>query len=478
MADGMPLAELVERCRGRNGPDFVVSGSIDGSAVVTGITLRSDEVEPGWVFGAVRGLRADGHDFITDAVERGAVAVIAEEVRTGAAPTLVVERSPTLIGAAAAELFGNPSRALDLVGVTGTNGKTSIVTLIEHIATAAGRPARSMGTLSGSLTTAAAPDFQAALRRAVDDGVSVFAAEVSSHALDQSRVDGSEFRVAVFTNLSQDHLDYHGDMERYYRAKARLFTPELSQSAVIDVSDPAGARLVAEATIPTIAIDTAAVAGLELETSSSRFRWHDRLVELPLGGRFNVSNALLAAEVGRAIGIGVDEIVAALATAPQVPGRFEYVDAGQPFAVIVDYSHTPASLAVALAAIRDLEPQGSIIVVFGAAGDRDPGKRPLMGEAASAADHVVLTSDNPRTEDPVVIMDAVAEGITAADPVAIPDRREAIAYALTRARDGDVVLIAGKGHEDYQIVGSETRPFDDRVVSREVLAELGWGAAA
>ena len=282
----------------------------------------------------------------------------------------------------------------------------------------------------------------------------------------------------MFTNLSQDHLDYHGDLETYFAAKARLFRPELSAMAIVDVATPAGARVASEARIPVVTVDSSAVADVTLEPHRCRFSWRGLRVDLPLGGRFNIANALVAAEAAVEIGLEPTTIVDALANAPQVPGRFEYVDAGQPFSVVVDYSHTPAGLEAAIAAGRDVAAAGRLIVVFGAAGVRDPGKRPLMGRAASAADRVYVTSDNPRTEDPETIIVAVEAGIDHRDHHRITDRREAIASAIGGAEPGDTVLIAGKGHEDYQIVGTTRLDFDDRVVAREVLADLGWEMAA
>ena len=470
------LDVLIARVGGHPAPSFRVVGP-DPTGTVTAITQDSREVRPGSVFGAVRGGSADGHDYVTSAVELGAIAVIAEEVRTAEIPTLVTEDSRTLIGAVASELHGNPSSKLELVGVTGTNGKTSVVTLLEHVVQRSGRPARSLGTLTSALTTSAAPEFQAILAEAVADGVEVVAAEVSSHALDQHRVDGSKFRLALFTNLSQDHLDYHGDLESYFSAKARLFAPGLAATGIVDVATPAGRRIADSAGIPIITIDSSAVAGVEQTDRGYRFRWRNRTIELPLPGRFNIANALLVAEAAAELGIDEDAIADALAHAPRIPGRFEHVEAGQPFSVVIDYSHTPASLEAAIGAAREVAP-GSVIVVFGAAGDRDPSKRPLMGAAASAADRLFVTSDNPRSEDPERIIDEVEAGIDNADVARITDRRQAIAAAIGSALAGDLVLIAGKGHEDYQIVGDRTVDFDDRVIAREVLAELGWVAAA
>ena len=444
----------------------------DGDPAIGSITEDSRVVSAGALFCALRGTVGDGHDHIESAVASGAVAVLGEEVRTDAVPTLRAANSSIATAHAAAIVHGHPSRAMDLVGVTGTNGKTTIVTLLEHLGRSAGRDARSLGTLTGALTTAAAPAFQATLRGLADDGAELVAAEVSSHALDQHRVDGTTFRVGLFTNLTQDHLDYHVDMDSYFDAKARLFTAGLCDVAIIDTSTDAGRRMAAVATTTVQPIDTSAVQVDAISAGSSTFRWRGHEVQLPLGGRFNISNAVLAAEAAAQLGLDETTIVAGLATAPQVPGRFEWVDAGQPFGVVVDYSHTPASVAAAVDAAQEIT-SGRVLLVFGAAGDRDPGKRPLMGAAACGADVLYVTSDNPRTEDPDAIINDVLHGIDHPDVNREPDRRVAIHTAVAAARPGDLVVIAGKGHEDYQIIGTTRHDFDDRVVAREALAAAG-----
>lgn len=448
----------------RNGSDVMI----------TAITEDSRRVSNGSLFCALRGVSADGHDHVADAIRRGAVAVLVERPTTDVVPEIFVRDSRSAIGHIASSFEGHPSAKLDLVGVTGTNGKTSIVTLIAHLANHAGRSGASMGTLTGALTTSAAPQFQEALRKHLDDGCDLVAAEVSSHALDQERIVGSRVRVAVFSNLSQDHLDYHRDMDDYFAAKARLFSSDLTELAVIDTSDTWGARLADETDIPVIRVDTESIARTaRVDQYGSLFTWRTHDITLPLGGRFSVKNALLAAEACLALGITETAVVDGLNVAPQIPGRFESVDVGQPFAVIVDYSHTPASVAAAIASARDLA-RGRVLIVFGAAGDRDPGKRPLMGAAAREADVVYVTSDNPRTEDPRVIIDEVIAGLGGSPATRIEDRAEAIAAALAEARDNDVVVIAGKGHEDYQIIGTTRRHFDDREVARTALRSLGW----
>lgn len=457
----------------------LIEGLPTSAPAITSITQDSRTVEQGSLFCAIRGA-SDGHEYVSAAVERGAAAVLVDHLTGAAVPEVVVSDTREATGYVASAFWGNPSESLRLVGVTGTNGKTSIVSMIEHLVSFCGDASASMGTLTGSLTTSAAPEFQEALARHRDDGCAVVAAEVSSHALDQKRIAGSRVSVAVFSNLSQDHLDYHQDMDDYFAAKARLFDPELSESAVVDVSDEWGRRLARHTTIETIEVDGGAIAAAaQLGQRTSTFVWRERTITLPLGGRFSVHNALLAAETCLLLGYDPTTIAKGLESTPPIPGRFESIDAGQPFAVVVDYSHTPASIEAAVSSARALT-SGRVLLVFGAAGDRDPGKRPLMGQAARHADLLYVTSDNPRTEDPDMIIDQVVAGTVDAvgEVVRIADRREAIRSAISDAQDGDIVVIAGKGHEDYQIVGTTRRDFDDRLEARRALADRGWGSAA
>ncbi len=471
---------LVERAGSRTDGRPLPEGDV--GVLVDSITQDSRAVRAGSLFCAIQGDRADGHDFVSAAAEAGAAAALVRHRVAADLPQIVVDDPRWWTGVLSAALEEFPSAELDVVGVTGTNGKTSTVTIVEHLMNHAGRAAASMGTLTGALTTSAAPDFQAALRTFVNDGRQVVATEVSSHALDQDRVAGTDFAVSIFTNLSQDHLDYHPDMESYFEAKAKLFDPERTRTAVIDVSDEWGVRLAQHVSVPVIAVEGTAIASrATLGPSGSRFEWRGRTVQLPLGGRFSVANAVLAAEACVALGAPVDVLVDGLGGTPQIPGRFELIDAGQPFVVLVDYSHTPASVSIAVESARDLTdgPDHSVLIVFGAAGDRDPGKRPLMAEAASAADQLFVTSDNPRTEDPHQILAEVMAGVAprhidAGTARAVVDRSAAIHDAIAAACEGDVVVIAGKGHEDYQIIGTTKRDFDDRIEARSALRELGW----
>jgi UDP-N-acetylmuramoyl-L-alanyl-D-glutamate--2,6-diaminopimelate ligase len=429
----------------------------------------------------VAGRHVDGHDLAGEAAAAGAVAVLAErpvDVPDGVA-VVTVPSVREAMGPVASAHWGHPSRDLTVVGVTGTNGKTTTTQLLRPIFEAAGRSVEVIGTLSGRPgdppTTPDAPVLQARLAEVRDRGVEVVAMEVSSHGLALHRVDGTRFAAAGFTNLTQDHLDLHGTMEAYFAAKARLFTPAFTDVAVVGTDDPYGRLLRDAATVRTVGYSLDDVDELELAPSGSSWRWRGARFTLPLAGRVNVRNALCAAGLAVELGVDLDAVAGGLAAAPVVPGRFEPVDAGQPFAVVVDYAHTPDALASVLESARELlAPGARLLVVFGAGGDRDAGKRPKMGAAAGRlADVVVLTSDNPRSEAPSRIIDDVLAGVPAgAELVVEPDRRAAIALAAGRARPGDLVLVAGKGHEATQTTGDAVVPFDDRVVAREEIARI------
>ena len=457
-----------------------------GATEVTAITHDSASAVPGALFCCVPGQRRDGHDFAPAAVAAGASALLCERVLSSLPVTpvpvtqVVVPSVRRAMGPAAAALFDHPSRRLPVAGVTGTNGKTTTTHLLAAALGAAGRPAEVIGTLSGARTTPEAPELQARLADLAARGVTA-AVEVSSHALAQHRVDGTWFSVAVFTNLSQDHLDFHPSMEDYFAAKASLFTPERAALAVVNVDDPWGRRLLGSITLPTRSFSLTDAAELEVGPGGSAFRWEGQPVRLRLGGVFNVANALAAATAARELGADTAALAEGLSAVTSVPGRFEEVDAGQPFTVVVDYAHTPASLEHALGAARVAAATGSgsngsgpgrVLVVFGCGGDRDRAKRPAMGEAAARlADLAVLTSDNPRNEDPLAIIEEVRGGVARPEVLVVePDRRAAIATALAAARPGDVVVVAGKGHEAVQVTGGEVVPFDDRLVVREELA--------
>jgi UDP-N-acetylmuramoyl-L-alanyl-D-glutamate--2,6-diaminopimelate ligase len=466
------LAELIGAL-----DDVEVVGDADPDVVVTAIDYDSRAVGAGSVFCCLPGTVVDGHDFAAEAIERGAAAVVVERALDlpAATPQLVVPGSRRAMGLLAATLAGHPSGQLQVVGITGTNGKTTTAHLLQSILEHAGRRCGLIGTLTGQRTTPESPDLQTRLRQFVDDGADAVAMEVSSHALALGRVDGTRFAVAVFTNLSRDHLDFHESMEDYFHAKALLFDPDRADRAVVNIDDPNGRLLFEAATLPTRGFGMADADDIELGVASSSFRWRDQRVVLPMGGVFNVLNAIGAAEVAIDLGLDAATIADALAAVAPVPGRFELVDRGQPFSVVVDYAHTPDGLEQVLRSARRVVGDGRVVVVFGCGGERDVSKRPAMGEVASRlADQLYLTSDNPRGEDPEEIIDDVRRGIpTDRGLVVDPDRRSAIFAAVAAAGADDIVVIAGKGHETTQTIGTEVLPFDDRLVASEALDASG-----
>jgi len=462
-----------------------------GDTVVTGIAYRADSVHPGDVFFCIAGLRHDGHDFAADAVARGAVALVCARPLKLEVPQAVTGDVRRAMALGAAAINGDPTAQMDVVGITGTNGKTTTAYLLDSILRATGRVTGLIGTvetrvagerLPSERTTPESADLQELFARMRGSGVTGVSMEVSSHAIDLHRVDGVRFAVAAFTNLTQDHLDYHRTLDEYWEVKRRLFTQFPVGERVINIDDPRGAELAEETSARwTVGRHTSAVVRAIDEhpgPASTRFTLVAPLgsvtLEVPLPGAYNVSNALVAAGCALALGVALEDVACGLERAPQVPGRLERIDEGQPFAVLVDYAHTPDSLEKAIAAVSAVTP-GRVIVVFGCGGDRDPAKRALMGAAAGqGADEVVLTSDNPRSEDPVGILLAVEDGLRSSGvsySVEV-DRRAAIRDALRLGAPGDAVLIAGKGHEDYQIFADRTIHFDDREVAREELRSL------
>ena len=442
---------------------------------VDSLEIDSRSVRAGQMFACVRGANFDGHSFAQQALDRGASALLVDHRLEFDVAQLVVRDVRAALGPLSAALAANPSAELAVVGVTGTNGKTTVVTLLQSIFDAARWSNRSIGTLTGARTTPEAHQLQPLLATFLEQGTQAVAMEVSSHALSQGRVDGLDFAVAVFTNLTQDHLDFHSSMAEYFEAKALLFDPARCGAAVINADDPAGRELIGRwdkvAPTPARAYGLGDVTALRVTEAGARFVWRGRDVELPLLGRYNVSNALAAANAALALGIIDDDIVAGLQTAHPAPGRMEPVGVGQPFSVLVDYAHTPDALRATLLAARELRDGGRVIVVFGCGGDRDPTKRVPMGAAAAdLAVVAILTDDNPRSENPADIRAAVLSGMVGpATIIEEPNRRSAIGLALRAARAGDVVVVAGKGHEVGQTVAGVTTPFDDRVVVREEL---------
>ena len=421
---------------------------------VQAVTHDSRQVTPGALFCCLPGATADGHDFAAAALDSGATALLCERLLPVDATQVRVASTRESMAPVAAAFHGHPSERLHLAGVTGTNGKTTVTWLLRAVFEAHGWTADVLGTLSGARTTPESTELQARLAALRDDGVEAVAMEVSSHALVQHRVDATRFAVVGFTNLSQDHLDYHGDMDSYFAAKALLFTPAFAAVGVATAADHWGRRLLDEAPVEMRPYTAADVKD----------------VQLRLDGAFNRENAACAAAMADVLGIPADAVTAGLEAVDSVPGRFERVDAGQPFTVVVDYAHTPEALARVLDAARETG-EGRVLVVFGCGGDRDRGKRPAMGRvAAEFADVAILTDDNPRSEDPEAIRAAVRGDLSMVEE---PDRRAAIRLALRQARPGDVVVIAGKGHETGQTYGTTTLPFDDREVARAELEALG-----
>lgn len=463
------------------------------------IEFSSRDVQPGSLFFCVPGTVVDGHDFAADAVERGACAIVVDRVLGVDVAQYVVDDVRGALALCSANFYGNPSHDLKVVGITGTNGKTTTGFLVEHLVQHAGERAGLIGTVECHVdgevipsehTTPESRDFQALLARMVDAGVDVCASEISSHALALERVKGTRFAVAAFSNLTQDHLDYHKTMEEYFDAKALLFTAYAPEASVICVDSEAGermARLVENEGRRLVRVGSE--QGCDVRLVDATFNAHSTMldleamgewlhVDLPLVGRFNVENALLVFGIGIALGFSNLDIAEALESAPQVPGRLERVIGADgtvpPFGVLVDYAHTPDSVAKAIGAVSAVT-DGRVICVFGCGGDRDNGKRPKMGAAALAADFAILTSDNPRTEDPDAIIEQVLAGMRGSEDsyCVIPDRKEAIESAVSMARPGDLVLIAGKGHEDYQIIGTTKHHFDDREVAARAIEETG-----
>ncbi len=475
----------LERLSAALAPIDVVGGA---PTEIRDLAYDARAVEPGALFFCVPGERADGHDFAGEAVERGAVALVVERPLKVDVPQVVVADARHAMGATAVAFYGDPTAKLQVAGVTGTNGKTTTTFILYAILAAAGRRPGLLGTIESRVggerrpairTTPEAIDLQRSFREMLDAGDHSCAMEATSHGSELGRLDGVRFSALAFTNLSQDHLDFHETMERYFDAKRRLFVERRPPSAV-NVGDEYGRRLAEELRRaghePLLTFGIAEDADLrpeELELSQAGARFRAAGIELTTGlrGRFNVENVLAAVAVSRLLELPDEAIATGVEHIRGVPGRLEPVDEGQPFPVLVDYSHKPDALENVLRTARDLT-ERRLICVFGCGGDRDRGKRPLMGRIASElADIVIVTSDNPRSEDPDAIIAEILEGATG--PVEVePDRRAAIVQAVELAEEGDVLVIAGKGHETYQEVAGRKLPFDDREVAREALRTL------
>jgi UDP-N-acetylmuramoyl-L-alanyl-D-glutamate--2,6-diaminopimelate ligase len=484
----IPLADLIERL-----PGAVFTG--DPGLSISEVTHDSRRSGPGALFVAIRGLSTDGNAFVASARKKGALAVCSEAAASPGIPWIQVPDAREALAVLSAAVLGDPARSLDLVGVTGTNGKTTTAYLIDAALRAAGETVGLVGTveyrvgdrlIEASRTTPESSDLQALFREMVDAGCRRAVLEVSSHSLALKRVHGCRFKVAVFTNLTRDHLDFHGDMDAYFAAKRLLFDTLLREDghAIVNRDDDRAEELVhaSRGRVWTYSLSEPAdlmVEDLTLALDGTRIRVRTPLgpfeVRTHLMGRFNVRNVLAALGAGLALDVPREALLRGLGSLKGVPGRLERVSAGQDFTVIVDYAHTDDALKNLLETVRELEPR-RLITVFGCGGDRDPTKRPLMGAVASRmSDVVILTSDNPRSEPPEAILDEIRRGIPASradSTFMIPDRREAIAKALEMGSEGVVVVIAGKGHESYQVLRDRTVPFDDRQVARDILHRL------
>jgi UDP-N-acetylmuramoyl-L-alanyl-D-glutamate--2,6-diaminopimelate ligase len=443
-----------------------------GDLQIAGLSYDSRTVSPGDLFFCLKGEHHDGHDFALAAIANGACAIVVERRINHEIPQIIVSNPRSIMGGIAQTFYGFPSTEITSVGVTGTNGKTTTISMLSEIAKAAGKTPATIGTLTGRLTTPEAPELQRQIRKLVSEGTSFLAMEVSSHALGQNRISKMLYDATIFTNLTLDHLDYHGDMENYYRAKSILFTSDHSKLAVVNVDNPFGQRLLKEISIPKLSFSLTDIEIINQTLNKTTFKWGQQLIELNTPGKFNLENALGAAVASEALGFDREAIATGLENMSGIPGRFQMIQDSdnQPY-VIVDYSHTPDGLERSLLAIRELSHEGEVHVVFGCGGDRDDSKRPEMGRISeSLASNVYLTSDNPRSEDQLAIINDILSGIKDVNSVYInQDRRETIHHAVKSAGKNDVVLIAGKGCEPYQEIAGELYSFLDIDVGREAL---------
>lgn len=479
MAGGRPLTVLAKVVSGE------LHGQTDTSLVITDVTHDSRQAGPGRLYVAIVGERWDGHDFVGQAVDRGSPAICVNHRLGESVPQIVVEDTRMALGPLSSSVHGDPSSALKVVGITGTNGKTTVAHYLSSIGATAGISTGLIGTIHTRLdgqriesvrTTPEASDFQRLLGEMRARGAELVAVEVSSHGLALGRVRATRFAVAAFTNLSQDHLDFHGNMTAYLAAKRSLFEDYEVGTAVINIDDPSGKEIAHRYRGDLVTVGHEGDVRTENRQShqgTTSFElhtpWGASPVDAPLVGSFNVDNAVIAATSALACGVGFDDVVAGLGSLGGVPGRFEVVSGQDPILVIVDYAHTPDGISKVISTARGMN-RRQVIALVGAGGDRDRGKRPLMGAAVSAADLVIITSDNPRTEDPGEIGNAVLGGVEpGTDVIYELDRAMAIQRAVDEATPGDVVLILGRGHEPYQEIGDTKLPFDDRRVARRAL---------
>ena len=482
----MKLSELARECANE-----VLEARGDCEIAVPFINSR-EKTENGLFF-CISGAKFDAHAFAPQAVENGARALVVERFLPLDTPQLRVRNVREAIGPMCAALYGHPADRMKMIGITGTKGKTTSSYLIKAILEASGMKVGLIGTtgnmiggdfLHGDMTTPEAHHLQGLLHRMAQEHVDAVVMEVSAHAIDMHRIDGIHYEVGCYTNLSQDHLDYFDTMERYFQAKKTFFEPRYISQAALNVDEETALRIMRDIKVPYLRYGISTNAELyardiEISETGVTFRMcvleqGERLVHLRLTGIFNVYNALTAAAAALALGIGLDDIVRGLESVTAVPGRAEMLETHTPYKVLLDYSHSPEALENILTAVRDFT-KGRVIALFGCGGDRDHGKRPMMGEIGGRlADYCILTSDNPRNEDPYDILAAIEEGIkrTAGEYTVIENRREAIRYALNMAKEGDLVVLAGKGHETYQEIKGVKRPFDEKVVVRELLDEM------
>jgi UDP-N-acetylmuramoyl-L-alanyl-D-glutamate--2,6-diaminopimelate ligase len=487
----MKLEDLLKGCSVR-------AAAGDLGIEILGLAYDSREVSPDYLFFAIRGIRTDGNRFVPRAIAKGAAAVVSASppISSMAMPWIQVDDERAALAMAAGNFYGHPTANLHVVGITGTNGKTTTTYLVESILKAAEKPAAAFGTIeyrgpgfsfAAERTTPEAPDLEKLFKQVADAGWEYAVMEVSSHAIEMKRVQALRFEIAVFTNLSRDHLDFHGDMESYFRVKKKLFeglNGVRPRVMVLNYDDPRFEEL--RSIDPSRAISYGMQVAADICPVRHQFGWEgtEAYYKTPIGelevrtslmGKPNLFNIGAAIGVGVALGLPLDAISRGIEQLKNVPGRFEPVNAGQPFRVIVDYAHTDDALEKVLQSARDIT-SGHVIVVFGCGGERDRTKRPAMGQiAARDSDYAIVTSDNPRSEDPMEIIREIEAGMRGAQHKVIVDRREAIRAALRAAKEGDTVVIAGKGHESYQTIGTTSYQFDDRVVARELLDELVTG---
>jgi UDP-N-acetylmuramoyl-L-alanyl-D-glutamate--2,6-diaminopimelate ligase len=456
-----------------------VPGAPEASSIqITNLSQHHESAEPGGLHFCIRGAVYNGHRYAREAVSAGALALVcAYRIEDLPVPQIVVDNVREAMAHIACAFYSYPSGRLNVVGITGTSGKSSTAAMLENVLRSLGDSVINYGTFTGRYTTPESLLFQRRLAGAAAADIDTVVTEVTSHSLVQHRVDGTTFRIAAFTNLTPEHLDYHKTMEAYFRAKSQLFDPAMSKSCVIDVSTEWGARLASSVDPSRLhAFDPRDITVDRLLPQGMHIRWRGHSAYLPVTPRFYLNNAIMAAEIALALGREASEVADSLCDVRGVRGRYEVIDIGQPFAAIVDYAHTPSTINCVLKDTRELYPQANLVIVFGCGGDRDRKKRAPMGkDAASLAERVVLTSDNPRREDPTSIIDEIYSGVPEElrhAVTVVPDRAKAIAVAVQDARAGDVILVVGKGHEQYQEIGDSRYPFQDQQVLRAEL--LKW----